>query len=35
MPEIWFPNLGIEIAHLGRVAFTVKFISCKVGAPAP
>ena len=23
MPEIWFPNLGIEIAHLDRVAFTV------------
>lgn len=23
MPEIWFPNLGIEIAHLSRVAFTV------------
>ena len=23
MPEIWFPNLGIEIAHLDRVAFTI------------
>ncbi len=23
MPEIWFPNLGIEIEHLSRVAFTV------------
>ena len=23
MPEIWFPNLGIEIAHLDRVVFTV------------
>ncbi len=23
MPEIWFPNLGIEIDHLSRVAFTV------------
>ena len=23
MPEIWFPNLGIEINHLSRVAFTV------------
>lgn len=23
MPEIWFPNLGIEIDHLNRVAFTV------------
>lgn len=23
MPEIWFPNLGIEIEHLDRVAFTV------------
>ena len=23
MPEIWFPNLGIEIAHLDRVAFMV------------
>lgn len=23
MPEIWFPNLGIEIGHLSRVAFTV------------
>lgn len=23
MPEIWFPNLGIKIAHLDRVAFTV------------
>ena len=23
MPEIWFPNLGIEIAHLSRTAFTV------------
>lgn len=23
MPEIWFPNLGIEIEHLNRVAFTV------------
>lgn len=23
MPEIWFPNLGIEIAHLDRVAFTL------------
>ena len=23
MPEIWFPNLGSEIAHLDRVAFTV------------
>lgn len=23
MPEIWFPNLGIEIVHLDRVAFTV------------
>lgn len=23
MPEIWFPNLGIEIDHLSRTAFTV------------
>ena len=23
MPEIWFPNLGIEIAHLDRTAFTL------------
>lgn len=23
MPEIWFPNLGIEIEHLDRVAFTL------------
>lgn len=23
MPEIWFPNLGIEIEHLDRVVFTV------------
>ena len=23
MPEIWFPNLGIEIEHLDRVAFTI------------
>lgn len=23
MPEIWFPNLGIEIEHLSRTAFTV------------
>lgn len=23
MPEIWFPNLGIEIDHLSRVAFSV------------
>lgn len=23
MPEIWFPNLGIEIDHLSRMAFTV------------
>lgn len=23
MPEIWFPNLGIEIAHLDRAAFTI------------
>lgn len=23
MPEIWFPNLGIEIEHLNRVAFTL------------
>lgn len=23
MPEIWFPNLGIEINHLSKVAFTV------------
>ncbi len=23
MPEIWFPNLGIEIMHLNRVAFTI------------
>lgn len=23
MPEIWFPNLGIEINHLSRTAFTV------------
>lgn len=23
MPEIWFPNLGIEIDKLGRVAFTI------------
>lgn len=23
MPEIWFPNLGIEISELSRVAFTV------------
>lgn len=23
MPEIWFPNLGTEIDHLSRVAFTV------------
>lgn len=23
MPEIWFPNLGIKIDHLSRVAFTV------------
>ncbi|WMI80724.1 prolipoprotein diacylglyceryl transferase [Anaerotignum sp. MB30-C6] len=23
MPEIWFPNLGIEIDHLSRVAFTI------------
>ena len=23
MPEIWFPNLGIKIQHLNRVAFTV------------
>lgn len=23
MPEVWFPHLGIKIAHLNRVAFTV------------
>ena len=23
MPEIWFPNLGIEIEHLSRTAFTL------------
>lgn len=23
MPEIWFPNLGIEIDHLSRTAFTI------------
>lgn len=23
MPEIWFPNLGIKISHLSRVAFTL------------
>lgn len=23
MPEIWFPNLGIEIGHLNRTAFTL------------
>ena len=23
MPEIWFPNLGIEIDHLSRDAFSV------------
>ncbi len=23
MPEIWFPHLGIEIAHLSRTAFTL------------
>ena len=23
MPEIWFPNIGIEITHLDRVAFSI------------
>ena len=23
MPDVWFPHLGIKIAHLSRTAFTI------------